>query len=75
MPARTTPFVTAAQAKSKLTLLLEERQAALRTPLAGNRAYMADLEADIAASQAAFVGWAITELAILRASLFGRPQG
>jgi hypothetical protein len=58
-----------------LDVLLEEREAALRTPLACNRIYMDDLEADIAASRAAFVGLAVTEVAVLRAEVFGRQYG
>ena len=75
MRARTTPDVSAAKARSRLNILLEERSTALRTPLAGNRVYMDSLEADIAASHAAFVGAAVTEVAVLRAEVFGRQYG
>jgi tRNA U38,U39,U40 pseudouridine synthase TruA len=75
MTARTTPSVSAAKARTRLNVLLEERNTALRTPLAANRIYMDDLEADIAASRAAFVGAAVTELCILRAEVFGRQYG
>lgn len=75
MRSRTTPKVSAAKARYRLNVLLEERSTALRTPLAANRIYMDSLEADIAASQAAFVGAAVTELAVLRAEVFGRQYG
>jgi hypothetical protein len=66
---------SATQERLRLADLLDEREAALRSPLARNCAYMEDLEADIAHARAAFVGASITEVAILRAELFGRPQG
>jgi len=75
MRARTTQDVSAAKARSRLNTLLEERSTALRTPLAANRVYMDSLEADIAASRAAFVGAAVTEVAVLRAEVFGRQYG
>lgn len=67
--------MSAANARSALAVLLAEREAALRTPLSANRAYMADLEADIGASRAALVGWAVTERAVQRAARAGRLQG
>ena len=75
MGARTNPDVSAAKARTKLNMLLEERSTALRTPLAGNRVYMDSLEADIEASRIAFVGAAVTEFAVLRAEVFGRHYG
>lgn len=75
MRTRTTPGVSAAKARARLTSLLEERNTALRTPLRANRVYMDDLEADIEASRAAFVGAAVIELAVLRAEIFGRQFG
>jgi hypothetical protein len=75
MTGRTTSRVSAAKARTRLDTLLEERSTALRTPLGGNRIYMDDLEADIAASRAAFVGAAVTEVAVLRAAVFGRQHG
>ena len=75
MAARTTTPVSAAVARSRLDLLLEEREAAMLTPLGANRVYMDDLEADIATSRAAFVGCAVTEIATLRAAVTGPLQG
>lgn len=38
-------------------------------------AYMADLDTEIAAMHAAWIGAAVTEIAVLRAQLAGAPQG
>jgi hypothetical protein len=67
--------MSAAQARSQLSELLDERGAALRSPLAANATYMAHLEADIAACQAAYVAAAVTELALLHGLARGRNQG
>lgn len=75
MAARTTPIVSAAQAKTRLAGLLDELAAARRTPLAANAAYMADLEAEIAACHATYVAAAVVELATLRGAAHGRNQG
>lgn len=60
------------------TQLLElhaERALARTTGVAGIASYMADLERDIARSQAAFVGAAVTEIATIRGQLSGRLVG
>lgn len=75
MRARTTEIVSAAHARSQLDCLLTERSAALRSPLATNRAYMDDLEAEIAAYRAAYVAAAVVELAVLQGAARGRNQG
>ena len=75
MPTRTTAVVSAAHAKSQLAELLDERAVALRTPLRANQAYMADLEAEIAACRATYVAAAVTELALLHGAAHGRNQG
>ena len=69
------PTISAPDVKSRLEGLYEERALAFMTDLAGEAAYMADLEADIAATRAAYVGAAVTELATLRAELGARLQG
>jgi hypothetical protein len=48
---------------------------ALMTPLAGEPAYMADLEGEILATEAAYVAAAVTEVATLRAQLAGAQWG
>jgi hypothetical protein len=75
MATRTTALVSAAHARSQLAGLLDERTAALRTPLGANEAYMADLEAEIAACRATYVAAAVTELALLSGAAHGRNQG
>lgn len=61
--------------RAHLMELAEERVAAESAGLAGNRAYMADLEDEIAAYRQALVGAAVTEIAVLRGELFGRQFG
>ncbi|MCW2966867.1 MAG: hypothetical protein JWM71_639 [Solirubrobacteraceae bacterium] len=75
MRARTTSVVSSTEARTRLDVLLEERAAALRTALAANPIYMSDLEAEIATCRAAYVASSVTELALLRGALHGRPQG
>jgi hypothetical protein len=55
--------------------LQTERALASIEGLAGNSAYMADLEHEIAATRAAYVGVAVTEIATLRAQLSGPQVG
>ena len=61
--------------RARLMELAEERVVAERAGLAGNQAYMADLEDEIAAYRQALVGAAVTEIAVLRGELFGRQFG
>jgi len=60
---------TATEVKRHLDLLHEERQLAVEIGLAADGAYMADLEEEITACRAAYVGAAVTEIAVMRASL------
>jgi hypothetical protein len=66
---------TATDVKRHLDLLLEERALAQEIGLIADRAYMADLEDEIAACRAAWVGAAVTEIAVLRAQLSGPLTG
>jgi hypothetical protein len=75
MAARTHEHVTAARARSRLDDLLEERRAALESPLAGIELYMADLEAEIESVRATYVLAAVTERALLQGAAHGRNQG
>jgi len=75
MAARTSPVVSAVQARHQLDELLEERFVARLAGLGDNATYMGDLEADIAACRAAYVAAAVTELALLQGARFGRNQG
>ena len=70
-----TPTRTAADVREHLQLLLVERELAAVEGLAGNAPYMTDLEDEIAATRAAYVGAAVTEIATLRAELSGRLEG
>jgi hypothetical protein len=65
--------MTATDARNRLHRLQAERLDAVEAGLGDNALYMADLENDIAASHAAYVGLAVTEIASLRAQL-GGPQ-
>lgn len=67
--------MSALQIKSQLQDLHAERVLASVEGLAGNSAYMLDLEVEIAAVRAAFVSTAVTEIATLRAELFGADVG
>jgi hypothetical protein len=70
-----TPTLTATDVKRQLGLLEEERQLAVEIGLAADGAYMADLEDEIAAVRAAYVGAAVTEIATMRAELSGPLVG
>jgi len=67
--------ITAADIKERLTLLSTEQAAAHLNGLDANHTYMADLESDLTATRAAYVGFAVTEIATLRGMLGGRVQG
>ena len=69
------PTTSALDVKSRLEGLYEERALAFMCDLAGEQSYMDDLDADIAATHAAFVGAAVTEIASLRAQLAGPQLG
>ena len=70
-----TPLITAADHRRRLVDLNAERAAATLEGLAGNGTYMTDLEDEIAAERATYVGLAVTEIATLRGEISGRPQG
>jgi hypothetical protein len=75
MTAMSPTTLTATDVKRHLALLHEERQLALEIGLAADGAYMADLEDEIAACRAAYVGAAVTEIASMRAELSGPLVG
>ena len=66
-------MTAALDALTKLRRLEAERLDAVEAGLGGNALYMTDLENDIEASRATYVGLAVTEIATLRAQL-GGPQ-
>jgi hypothetical protein len=65
----------AAELRERIQLLESERALAGLTGLHNDPAYMADLQADIAAASATYVGVAVTEIASLRGQLAGAHQG
>jgi hypothetical protein len=75
-PARPAEHMsTATDARLELRRLQAERLDAADAGLAGNPLYMAELETDIEATLAAYVGLAVTEIATLRGELSGRQLG
>jgi hypothetical protein len=67
--------MTATDVRSQLEDLQAERLAALAHGLGDNAVYMAELDGDIAAARAAYVGMAVTEIASFRAQLSGPQLG
>ena len=67
--------MSAIDMQNHLQDLHTERALASIEGLADNSAYMADLEHEIAATHAAYVGAAVTEIATLRAQLSGPQVG
>jgi hypothetical protein len=67
--------MTATDARQQLQRLQVERLDAVDAGLGANELYMEDLETDIAASRAAYVALAVTEIASLRAQLSGPQLG
>jgi hypothetical protein len=67
--------MTATDARSQLHRLQAERLDAVEAGLGGNALYMDDLDNDIEASRALYVGLAVTEIATLRAQLSGPQVG
>jgi hypothetical protein len=66
---------TALDARNELRRLQAERLDAVEAGLGENALYMTDLENDIEASIALYVGLAVTEIATLRAQLSGPQVG
>jgi hypothetical protein len=62
-------MITALDARTQLRRLQAERLDAVEAGLGENALYMADLENDIEASRALYIGLAVTEIASLRAQL------
>jgi hypothetical protein len=75
MTTMSSSTLTATDVKRHLDLLHEERLLAVEIGLASDGAYMADLEDEIAACRAAYIGAAVTEIATMRAQLSGPLAG
>jgi hypothetical protein len=67
--------MSAIEMHSHLQQLQAERVLALTEGLGSDEGYMADLDEEIAAVRHAYVGAAVTEIAILRAELSGPQLG
>jgi hypothetical protein len=65
----------APQIAEQLRLLYVERALAESAGLANNRTYMDDLENEISGCRDAYVGAAVTEIAVLRGVLGGQLSG
>jgi len=68
-------IMSANEVRIRLQALQTERAIARCAGLASNRAYMTDLEQEIATVSSAYVGAAVTEIATLRAQLSGAQMG
>ena len=66
---------TALDARNELRRLQAERLDAVEAGLGENALYMTDLDNDIEASRARYVGLVVTEIATLRAQLSGPQVG
>ncbi|HYH57605.1 MAG TPA: hypothetical protein VD790_00095 [Thermoleophilaceae bacterium] len=64
-----------AAVRQHLDLLRIEHDLAVAIGLDSDPAYMADLKHQLATYEAAWVGAAVTEIAVSRAEQQGRPQG
>jgi hypothetical protein len=73
MAPTTPPY--APEIAERLRMLYVERALAEREGLGANRRYMDDLEQEISGCRDAYVGAAVTEIAVLRGALSGRPAG
>jgi hypothetical protein len=67
--------MNASDLRAHLARLQLERVEADAVGLTGCESYMADLEEEISLCRAAFVGAAVTEIAVARAELSGRLAG
>jgi hypothetical protein len=70
-----TAHVDAPEIAERLRLLYVERALAVSEGLGANRSYMADLEQEINGCRDAYVGAAVTEIAVLRGVLGARLSG
>ena len=75
LPLKTMSVKNATDIKQHLALLQHEKVLALDTALRDDPRYMADLEEEILATQHAYVGSAVIEIAHLRAAMGGANWG
>jgi hypothetical protein len=67
--------ITAVAVRGRLIQLEAERALTLESRLADVPSYMADLHEELEATRQLYVASAVTEIAELRAELFGAQQG
>lgn len=67
--------MTALDVRLELGRLAAERLDAIEAGLGDNAVYMRDLDEDLVAARASYVGLAVTEIATLRGQLFGVQNG
>jgi hypothetical protein len=67
--------MTTLELRSYLADLMAERSLAHLSGLAGVDSYMADLDQELESCRELYVGLAVTEIATLRAELFGPQVG
>jgi hypothetical protein len=67
--------MTANDVRTQLGRLVAERLDAIDAGLGDNAAYMHELEQDLNAARGAYVGLAVTEIAMLRGQLWGPQVG
>ena len=67
--------LTALDLRGRLIQLQAERHLALSTGLSDVRSFMADLDEELEATRQLYVLTAVTEIATLRAELFGAQHG
>ncbi|HEX8159343.1 MAG TPA: hypothetical protein VF526_18310 [Solirubrobacteraceae bacterium] len=68
-------YSDSAEVRQHLELLRSEYELAVSIGLDADVEYMADLHHQLAAWKAAWIGARVTELAVKRAELRGRPEG
>ena len=67
--------MSAHELRMHLGRLMAERYDATEAGLGANAMYMSELDEDLVAARAAYVGTAVTEIASLRGQLFGPQAG
>ena len=67
--------MTAYDVRLTLGRLAAERLDAIEAGLGGNATYMRELEQDMTAARASYIGLAVTEMATLRGQLGGAQHG
>ena len=67
--------MTANDVRLRLGRLAAERLDAIEAGLGHNATYMRELDEDLVAARASYVGLAVTEIATLRGQLSGAQQG